>query len=82
MNFIGGNINIEEVQAVLPILKECREKKFVYAPEGWSMKRLGFGNYLIVNNIVIDKFNLLTIKFDQIEIYKKWKDVISNILLE
>lgn len=32
MNFVKGNININEIQAICPILKECREKKFMFAP--------------------------------------------------
>jgi hypothetical protein len=79
MNFVKGNININEIQAICPILKECREKKFLFAPQKWNLKRLGFGNYLFINNKIINKFDSLTCNFAQVELYKRWRDIVFNI---
>ena len=84
MNYIYGDVNMDKVEKLFPVLSECKFGTFgidSLIPEGWKYLYMGAGNHLIVNGSVFEKF------IDKIDehtvpsvVYMNWIEIANDIL--
>ena len=84
MNFVFGDVKIDDVISLFPALGECHFGLFGLdstVPEGWSYVNLYMGNHLIVADEVYEEFQRLTKDCKEIgECYNAWQDAAKEIV--
>lgn len=85
-NYVFGDISLDDILEASPVLKSCRFGMFgedSETPEGWSYIYLGFGNHLIVNDSIKERF-VSEIRRRNLnsagEVYANWQDCADNLL--
>lgn len=85
LNYVYGDLSIEEVYEILPLLEECDFNVFSGGkfPKGWSGIYMGGGNYLVVCNPIITELKNRGVELeDTLELYHKWIDLVLDIMKE
>lgn len=79
-NFIK-NISLQEAIIICPILEGCHFNPIrSQVPEGWSAIYMGFGNFLIISDIIKEGFLKKTEGLEPYELYKCWKNKAQDCL--
>lgn len=82
-NYVRGDLTMEEVYEILPILKECNFGIFGGGkyPEGWSEMYMGFGNHLVVHQSILPKVEQETKSIQSPpELYQRWHDIVVGAI--
>lgn len=83
LNYVRGDLTMEEVYEILPPLRECNFGIFgggTY-PEGWSEMYMGAGNHLVICHSIEDEFRCMAKDLKSpAELYQKWLGYVLAII--
>jgi len=82
-NYVCGDLTMEEVYEILPILKECNFGIFGGGkyPDGWSEMYMGAGNHLVVHQSILPKVEQETKSIQSPpELYQRWHDIVVGAI--
>ena len=82
-NYVYGGFEMEEVGEICPVLRKCRVSNFkVDVPKEFVHLYLGFGNHLVIKDILFDEFKVHA--KDSIDspdlLYETWLEAILKAL--
>lgn len=81
VNYLKENFSTNKLFLICPPLKEC-DFIPIYNKEqnGWTIKYMGFGNFIVVNKYIKNKFEILSPELEPHELYKEWKTIVLKCL--
>ena len=83
LNYVRGDLSMEEVYEIPPLLKECNFGIFGGGkyPDGWSEMYMGAGNHLVVHQSILPEVEKETKSIKSTpELYQKWHDIIVGAI--
>ena len=83
LNYVRGDLTMEEVYEILPPLQECNFGIFGGGkyPDGWSEMYMGAGNHLVICHSIEEKLRNLAKDLESpSELYQKWLDFVLAII--
>ena len=87
-NYCRDNTIYEHLYEIIPVLKDCEIGMFHHtAPDDWTPKYMGFGNYLTIKTVYKEKFdeeckqrNFESEYDTNGDLYNQWIEIILKIL--
>ena len=82
-NYVRGDLTMEDVYEILPLLRECNFGIFGGGkyPDGWSEMYMGFGNHLVVSHSIEDDLRDIAKDLESPgELYQKWLELVLAII--